>query len=234
MYLQTNNGGSYFNIGYTGTLWSTNIATTIYAEGTNLFKIIAVNSNDVTNSMIVTNIVDNSAVIASITNTTSGVIIDGSYTFRGTNYDAWSTVTSTRIIITNAAGVVTNIQANIAGTTFNAAWNTATTNDGEYWAYANVTNDVGIGTNTPAYKVEITDTGTVGFEVESTSGNALIIADGHTGYSGIYYVQVAGTSKAIFSYSGVNDWFQFGVKGASWTYPFRIEVGATSDSMVII
>ncbi|MBI4978344.1 MAG: right-handed parallel beta-helix repeat-containing protein [Spirochaetes bacterium] len=146
VYFRTN--GGTFALVANSVFFTTNIDSSILPDGTNAFEFMAVSSNYKTNYFYQTNIIDNSAPYACITNITAGQIVGGIITIRGTNADLFSGIYNTRIIVTNAGGAVTNIAGMQNGVEFTNSLSTAGITDGKYYVYVTVTNGVGIGTNT--------------------------------------------------------------------------------------
>jgi len=100
VYLSTNNG-PYDLIGY-ATLWTTNLNTTNLPDGQNEYKFLAVSSNNRTNVYVLTNIVDNSAPYAQVSNYVNGMTVGGVINYLGTNYENVSDITG-NVLYTNGA-----------------------------------------------------------------------------------------------------------------------------------
>ncbi len=149
-YYQTNSG-TLVAVAVTNLYWELNINSHLLRDGTNTYTFYAVTSNYVTNSITYTNIVDNRAPAFGITNLAAGQTFTNllSYTFRGTNWDTWPSITTTRLIISNHFD---DILTNAAVTTTANAWsftldlNSGVYPYGEYYLYMVTTNSLGAGT----------------------------------------------------------------------------------------
>ncbi|MFC1504376.1 DUF2341 domain-containing protein [Spirochaetota bacterium] len=95
--LKINAGLAYHPVTASGINWWTNIDTASgFSDGTNTFTFYAVNSNDRTNVVSITNIIDNSPPFGAVTNYVNGSIIaGGGVTIAGTNAENWSSLEDT-------------------------------------------------------------------------------------------------------------------------------------------
>ncbi|MFC1504519.1 beta strand repeat-containing protein [Spirochaetota bacterium] len=150
-YFKTN-GGTWAYLNTAGnTNWWTNINTTDYPDGNNAFWFMFIDDNNVTNHFHSNvYVIDNSVPLLGITNLSIGQVINGTFTFKGTNSDPHSGIYSTILYITNTGGAVYSVICDTTASNWTNAWNTASTNDGEYFAYIVSSNNAGLYTNTPS------------------------------------------------------------------------------------
>lgn len=144
VYLQTNSG-SLGSITTAANGWTTNFNSQTLADGTNIWTVYGVTSNSLTNSYSWTNIIDNFNPALGITNLTNDQELSGTaYTLRGTNYELWPALTTTRVIISNHYGVViTNAEVSVSSHAWNWTWFFDPYPGGTYYMYMTTTNDLG-------------------------------------------------------------------------------------------
>ncbi|MEK6793731.1 MAG: PKD domain-containing protein [Spirochaetota bacterium] len=146
VYFSTNAASGYGFVGGTTTNWTTNIIVAGFPI-TNVFYAVASNEYGYVTTNFQTNFVDVTLPFVQLTNFTSGSYVSGIFTFRGTNYDAQSGIFGTRIVITNTAGAVANIDGMQNYPEFTNNWNSGAVADGRYFAYVSTTNGAGMLSN---------------------------------------------------------------------------------------
>lgn len=101
VYFKTN-GGTYALIA-NDIIWETNFDTTTVPNSINEYTFLAVSSNNLSNTYVLSNVVDNSPPYGEVTNYVNGAIIVGTaVNIRGTNYENVSDITSTALLTNDA------------------------------------------------------------------------------------------------------------------------------------
>ncbi|MFC1504082.1 DUF2341 domain-containing protein [Spirochaetota bacterium] len=145
LFLRTNSGISAYPVILSGLSWWTNIETASgYSDGTNLFSFTAVNSNSLSNTYTVTNIIDNSPPMTGYTNVSNGAVISGSFfPIAGTNTENWSYVIE-NILLTNGSVYSNKTYTGVKENTWSFTIDTVSLSNGEIEFGIAVINSIGL------------------------------------------------------------------------------------------
>ncbi|HMB01252.1 MAG TPA: right-handed parallel beta-helix repeat-containing protein [Spirochaetota bacterium] len=143
VYMRINQGPYILLDSFTN--WHTNIDTTVYTDGTNIFTFTAVSSFFSSNSFNRQVIIDNSAPVIEVSSPLSGAIKKEGYTIIFTADDDYSELGGTgRVTITSAAGFIIYQTNFISWGAFSKEIEHDTFSNGEYTLIICVTNELGL------------------------------------------------------------------------------------------